>query len=115
MALADPQVLPGSPTINLDRVSSALGDFAESTGERELTVQHNKGNRIRHVVKLTLRKIAADPLLPAQNREFQQSVHVVIDQPLSGFTNDEVLANVTRFVNYLGTSGLLLKIIQGQS
>lgn len=115
MALADPQVLPGTPTIDMDRVSSALGAFASVDSIKELTVQHSSNTRGRHTVKLTTRKISADPLLPAQNREFQQSVHIVIDHPKSGFTAAEVLAAVVQFVDYLDDAALLADLIQGQA
>jgi hypothetical protein len=115
MALADPQVLPGTPTIDLDRISAALGAFASADSVKELRVDHSNGNRRRSVVKLTTRKIASDPLLPAQNREYQQSVHLVIDSPKSGFSNAEVLAAVEQFVNYLDDASLLADVIQGQA
>lgn len=116
MALADPQVLPTSPsTTGLARVSTTLGRFASADSTYELTVDHSRNSRQRHVVKLTQRKISTDPLLPAQNREYQQSVHVVIDHPLSGFTATEVSAFAELFVDYLGTSGLAAALVQGQA
>jgi hypothetical protein len=116
MALADPQSLPTTPTAtSLDRITTALGAFASADTTYELTVQHSRNSRTRHVVKLSQRKISADPLLPSQNREYTQSVHVVIDHPLSGFTASEVTSFVDVFVNYLKTAGLTAKIVQGQS
>lgn len=117
MALADPQSLPTTPSAtDLDRVSSALGKFASSDTTRELTIEHSRASRSRHVVKLTQRKIAADPLLPSQNREYQQSVHIVIDHPIQGFTAQEIVDHAALFVEYLDTTaGLLADIVQGQS
>lgn len=115
MALADPQVLPGTPTIDLNRISAALGVFASEDSVKELSISHSNGNRRRAVVKLTTRKISQDPLLPAQNREYQQSVHIVVDAPKSGFTNAEVVAAAEQFVDYLNTAGLLAKLVQGQA
>jgi len=117
MALADPQSLPTTPSAtDLDRVSTALGRFASADTTRELTVDHSRNSRVRHVVKLTQRKIASDPLLPSQNREYQQSVHIVIDHPIQGFTAQEVIDHAQLFVDYVdGTSGLIADIVQGQS
>lgn len=117
MALADPQSLPTTPSAtDLDRVSAVLGKFASADTTRELTVNHSRASRVRHVVKLTQRKIAADPLLPSQNREYQQSVHIVIDHPIQGFTAQEIVDHAALFVEYLdSTDGLLEDVVQGQS
>jgi hypothetical protein len=116
MALADPQSLPTTPAATpLDRISTALGSFASADTTYELSVQHSRNSRSRHVVKLTQRKISADPLLPTTNREYTQSVHVVIDHPLQGFTAAEVTSFSEIFVNYLDTAGLLADIVQGQA
>lgn len=116
MALADPQVLPATPTpINLDRITVALGEFANADTTYSLQVQHSRNSRARHVVKLTQRKISADPLLPTTNREYTQSVHVVIDHPLQGFSATEVENLGKLFVDYLDTAGLMAKLVQGQA
>lgn len=115
MALADPQVLPGTPTVSLARISANLGSFGSDDSTYELSVEHSRGNRARHLVKLTQRKISADPLLPSQNREYSQSVHWLVDHPKQGFSNTEVLALFTRAVAYAGTAGLGASIIQGQA
>lgn len=115
MALADPQVIPGTPTIPMARISATLGHFGNDDSTYELTVEHARNSRARHLVKLTQRKISADPLLPTQNREYSQSVHILIDHPKQGFSNTEVLALVTRAVAYYGTAGLMASVVQGQA
>lgn len=115
MALADPQVLPGTPTVSLARISATLGQFGSDDSTYTLSVDHSKNSRARHIVKLTQRKISADPLLPTQNREYSQSIHMVIDHPKQGFSNIEVVALATRFVAYVGTAGLTASIVQGQA
>jgi hypothetical protein len=115
MALLDPQVIPGTPELSLARISAALGNFGSDDSTYELTVQHSRNSRARHVVKLTQRKISADPLLPTQNREYTQSIHIVIDHPKQGFVNTEVNDLATRAIGYFGTAGLMADIIQGQA
>lgn len=115
MALADPQVLPTDPTTDLDRVSTVLGKFASADTNYELSVDHSNGSRVRHVVKLKNRKISADPLLPTQNRVYEQSVHVVIDHPTQGFSSAEVTALAELFVNFLDDLDLLAAVVQGQA
>lgn len=115
MALADPQSLPGTPVIPLARISASLGKFGSDDSVYEMSVDHSRNTRARHTVKLTQRKISADPLLPSQNREYAQSIHIVIDHPKQGFTNAEVVALATRFIAYIGTTGLTTSLVQGQA
>jgi len=115
MALADPQSLPGTPVVPLARISAALGRFGSDDSTYELTVDHSRNSRARHTVKLTQRKISADPLLPSQNREYSQSIHIVIDHPKQGFSNTEVVALATRFLAYAQTAGLTASLVQGQA
>jgi hypothetical protein len=116
MALADPQVLPTSPDpTDLDRVSAVLGRFASEDTKYQLSVDHSRGNRARHVVKLTQRKIATDPLLPSQNREYTQSVHIVIDHPIQGFSASEISELAQVFVDFLDDPALLSAVVQGQA
>lgn len=115
MALADPQVVSTTPSISLDRISSEMGKFGNSDLTYELAVLHSRKGRARHVLKLTQRKISADPLLPSQNREYSQSVHFLIDHPIQGFTATEVSTFAAVFVDYARTAGLIAKLVQGQS
>jgi hypothetical protein len=116
MALADPQSLPTTPAAtSLARIGAALGLFGSADLTYQLSVEHSTNSRSRHVVKLTQRKISADPLLPTQNREYTQSVHLVIDQPKSGFTAAETSALTEVFVNYMDDATLIGKLVQGQS
>jgi len=115
MALADPQVLPTNPATDLDRVSTALGRFASDDTKYELSVDHSRGNRLRHVVKLVNRKIATDPMLPSQNREYTQSVHIVIDHPIQGFSATEITDLAEVFTDFVSDPALLAAVVQGQA
>jgi hypothetical protein len=115
MALADPQSIPGSPVISLARISTSLGSFGSDDSTYELSIDHSRNSRARHIVKLTQRKISADPLLPSQNREYSQSVHMVIDHPKQGFSNTEVTALAVRFAAYVSVAGFNASLVQGQA
>lgn len=116
MALSDPLSLPTTPTAtDLNRISTVLGNFASSDTKYELRVDHSRGSRARHLVKLTSRKIATDPLLPTQNREYAQSVHLVIDHPLQGFSATEIKDLAQLFVDFVDNGTFLGAIVQGQA
>lgn len=118
MALSDPLSLPTTPTAtNLNRISTVLGNFASSDTKYELKVDHSRGSRARHLVKLTSRKIATDPLLPSQNREYAQSVHLVIDHPIQGFSATEIKDLAKLFADFISSNSgdFLGAIVQGQA
>ena len=97
--LADPQSIPfpTAGTKSLARQSVGPGAAAVySTDDQlqQLQVSHlqTKGGRTRRLVKVTFNKTAADPIIPAQNKQFSMSVSIVFDVPtLYGFTGAEVL------------------------
>jgi hypothetical protein len=92
---ADPQ----SVTINaiatsLPRVGSSapqrLGTFQSADGNVRLDVRQDMSqNRFRREVRLTQKKVAADPI-SAVNKEVSTSVLLVIDEPRWGFTDTEI-------------------------
>lgn len=107
MAFSDPQSVTVSGTaISLPRTSSgvAQGGFTASDGLTQLTVSHTYGKRYRRMLKLTQSKVSADPLIPSQNVRNSQTVYLVTDTPVNGFTVAESKALVDAFVAYLTAS-----------
>lgn len=108
MAYSDPQ----SVTINaistpLPRTSSGLhsGEFTSADGNVKLTVSHTgKGKRTRHLVRLDIAKVAADPLIAAQNLRYTMSVQLVTDVPLVGYTVTEQKNVVKALTDWLSAS-----------
>lgn len=93
MAFSDPQ----SITINgaassLLRTSSGdnTGAFTKDDGNIKLSVSHQYGKRTRRTIRLDHRKVAADPLVAAQNLNYSMSVYVVVDVPPVGYSPAEV-------------------------
>ena len=107
MAFADPQKIKVRATEDTcPRVDT--GDFASeylsSDGLVALKLSTANGRRKRHVARVDLSKIIASVLNPAQNEEASASAYLVIDRPLSGFTNGELKNLVEGLVTFLSAS-----------
>jgi len=90
--LADPQ----SITINAIGVSlpcvsrgANTSTYQSADGLTKLTISHNYGKRKRTLIRFDSTKTAADPLVSTVNNVYSESVQVVIDRPLAGFTTTE--------------------------
>jgi len=80
------QSMPRQGTGTPDRI----GTFATADGNFQFDIRQNKtANRFRREVRLTQKKIAADPI-SALNKEISTSVMIVVDEPRWGFTDTEL-------------------------
>jgi len=107
MSFADPQsVTINAVAVSLPRTSSGVnsGTFSSADGNTKLSVAHAYGKRTRRTIRLDVSKVAADPMLPAQNVKLSTSVYLVVDAPIAGFTNTELKQNVDAFVAQLTAS-----------
>lgn len=94
MAYSDPQ------TVTISAVAQTLartaqdpsGVFLSADGNYKLTSSHSYGKRTRRVIRLDVSKIAADPLISAQNIKYSMGLYTVFDLPPTGFTVAEALA-----------------------
>lgn len=120
MAYADPM----SVTINavaksLPRVYNPSGPstFKTSDDEFQVEVSHAKvkGRRERHLFRLSQRKIGADPLVPATNLESRASVHLVMDNPLTGFTDVELGYLIQGLLDFLTNAASKTRFIGGEA
>lgn len=107
MSFADPQTV----TINavaqtLPRVSSGVnaGSFQKDDATVKLSVSHQYAKRTRRTIRLDHNKIAPDPLISAQNIKYSAAVYLVIDQPVTGYTNAELKQVIDGFTAYLTAS-----------
>jgi hypothetical protein len=109
MAFTDPQ----SVTINavaqsLPRVSTNGGasEYQKEDGNVKLVISRTIGKRRRYMVRLDVRKIAADPLASANNREYTAAAYLVIDAPLNGigYSNVELKDAVLGLAAWLSAS-----------
>jgi hypothetical protein len=109
MAIADPQSITiNAIAISCPRVASPVptaGKFTANDGNTSLTYSDQYGaKRTRRSVRLDVQKIAADPLISAQNIRYSSSVTLVVDLPITGYTVAELKLAVDGFLAYLSAS-----------
>lgn len=107
MAYADPQsVTVNAVAQSMPRIASGSdgGSFATSDGLFRLSLVHSYGRRTRRSIRLTQKKISADPFIPERNVESSASVYVTVDHPINGFSNTELKQLVDGFAAYLTAS-----------
>jgi hypothetical protein len=105
--LADPQsVTINSVATSLPAVLRGLDTSAyqKDDGTVKLTIAHTYGKRTRRSVRLDHSKIAADPLISAQNIKYSMSAYLVIDVPVTGYTIAEAKYIVDALTAYLTAS-----------
>jgi hypothetical protein len=106
--LADPQsVTPtGGSAVSLPATGRAIDQsvYTSADGNTKLTIGHTYGNRKRFQVRLDFSKIAADPLISAQNIKYSMSAYLVMDVPITGFTVAEAMAQAGGLLAYLSAS-----------
>lgn len=107
MAYADPQsVTVSGSAVSLPRISSGTngGAFASADGAYRLSVSSTYGKRTRRSIRLSQKKLTADPFAPDRNVEASMSAYIVVDHPVNGFTVAEQKAVVDALVAYLTAS-----------
>jgi hypothetical protein len=105
--LADPQsVTYNSGSVSLPAVGRGVNtsSYQKDDGTMKLSISHAYGKRTRRTVRLDFSKIAADPLVSAQNIKYSMSAYLVIDQPVTGFTVAESKLVVDALTAYLTAS-----------
>jgi hypothetical protein len=105
MAFADPQTMN---SVSCPRTSTGInqGEFTSNDGLTKVTVSHQYGaKRTRRTLRYTDAKIAADPLISAQNIRYSMSAYIVVDTPTGGgYTVAQAKAIVDALVAYLAAS-----------
>ncbi len=115
---ADPQsVTVNAVAKSLPRVGSAqptkIGEFQTADGEFNFRVsQYATANRFRREVRLTQKKVAADPI-SAVNKEVSSSVVITVDEPRWGFSDTE-LGYLTSAIVAWFTAGNRDKLLGGE-
>lgn len=108
MAFSDPQKVKvdGTNEVELPRVST--GDFSStylsSDSAIKLGIATANGRRKRHLVRIDLSKVIASTINPSQNEEASASVYLVVDRPITGYTNEELRKAVEGLVGFLSAS-----------
>lgn len=107
MAFADPQSVTINAVANsLPRTGQGIsnGEFTKDDGNVQLQISHAYGKRTRRTIRLNHSKIAADPLISAQNIKYSMSAYLVVDIPVTGYTVAEAKQIVDGLTAYLTAS-----------
>lgn len=105
--LADPQsVTVNAVAVSLPRTKQdpAQNIYTSADGNTSMTTKQNvTASRFRREVRLSNRKIAADPI-SAVNKEIGLSVYLVIDEPRTGFSDAEIKYYIDALKAWLTTA-----------
>lgn len=106
MAFSDPQSVTISAVANsMPRTSQdPQGIFVKDDGNLKLTISHTTSNKTRRLIRLDHSKIAADPLISAQNIKYTMGCYLVVETPPTGYTVAEAKAILDGFLVYLTAS-----------
>jgi len=121
MAFPDPiTVTVNAIAKTLARISSAVnaGTFSKDDGNYVMNVSHQYGKgRTRHFARLTASKIAADPLISAQNIKYSMTSSIILDVPITGYSVAEQVLEVAGFCAWLTASSNanLTKLLGGEN
>ncbi len=118
--LTDPQSLTINAVAN-SLPATARGvntsNYTKDDGTVKLSIAHTYSKRTRRVVRVDFSKIAADPLVSAQNIKYSMSAYLVVDIPVTGFTVTETKYIVDALAAWLtASSGAnTTKVLGGES
>lgn len=121
MAFADPQsVTVDGTAVSLNRVFTGKpdGQFVSSDSAYKIElVSSNSKSRISRTARLYNTKTTADPLVGSVNVRVGDMVSLTINRPIDGYSDDEILKQVTGFIAWLqaGTNANLKKLIAGEN
>lgn len=118
LSFADPQsvtvnaVAQSLPNVVRDSFSAM---YRKDDGSVALKISHVEKARNRRVVRIDFEKVAADPFTPALNQKFTGSVYVVLDAPVTGYTNTELGYYITALADWLKAGTNAAKVLGGES
>lgn len=120
MAFSDPQTVTINAIANtLPRTGSGenTGSFSKDDGNVKMSVTHSYGKRTRRTIRLDHRKVAADPLVAAQNLNYSMSMYIVVDVPPFGYSPAEAKQVWDGFIANLAASSAVntTKFLGGES
>lgn len=100
----DPQSIKiGGTTISTPRVSTGQGEsqYLSADGLTRISIASVEKKRKRHVFRVDVSKITADPFISSTNVEVGMSVYLTVDRPKAGYTNEDALNVVKGLVEVL--------------
>jgi hypothetical protein len=120
LALSDPQSVTINAVANsLPRTSNVgtSSTYTKDDGTVILSIAHSNGKRNRRKAGVKHNKFTADPYIPTANQKVGMEVYLVIDTPISGYTNAEAKQVIDGFLAYLSASSgaTITKLLGGES
>lgn len=113
---ADPQTLTiatVATTMPRTQMAPTQNSYTTADGNTAFLVKQNITKaRFRREVRLSSKKIAADPI-SAVNKEIGASVYLVIDEPRAGFTDAEI-GNLVTALQAWATPANVLRVCGGE-
>lgn len=110
---------PTAGAVSLPRTSvgNNTASYQSSDGLVKVSASHAYGRRTRRTFRIDHSKIAADPLISAQNIKYSMSFYIVTDIPPTGYTLAQVLDVQQGFLTAIRASSdaLLQKYNGGES
>lgn len=111
MSFSDPITITiGGTGYTFNRVSSTdlKAVYQTADGTKAITVSHQRTGknltRVRTLFKFSEKRFSADPFVPAQNIQIEDSVHFVIDRPVTGFTQTDVVNQFAGLSTFLSAT-----------
>lgn len=92
--------------------------YRSANGLDELIISHSETRRNRRTVRLNRTIVTADPFIPANNVEVSYSAYLVIDEPVTGFTDAEITADLDTtdgLLWWLGSGTVMADLLAGES
>lgn len=110
-------VVVNTVTVPLAKVSmnGRASQYENADGSLKLTISHSNGNRNRSVVRLDRKKVGADALNPATNKQYIESTYLVTDSPLTGFTDDELRYDIVAIADLIKSTGWTARFLGQES
>lgn len=120
MAFADPQSITiDTVTTPLPRVmtNTGAGQFTSADGTVQIEVLPSTGKTKVRIARLRTTKITSDPLVTTTNIRVSDLISFNIVRPLDGYSDAEVVKQVTGFITWLtaSTNANLIKLVAGEN
>ena len=110
MAFSDPikVKVDGTNEVECPRVSTGefQSEYDSSDGAVKVKLATSNGRRKRHTARIDLSKVIASVVNPSQNEEVSTSAYLVVDRPLSGYTNEELRKLVEGLKTFLSEANI---------
>lgn len=120
MTMADPKTITistvGHDLVKIGSPTPYSSVYTDEDGNFKMTVSHRYGKRKSSLIRLDVRKVAADPLVNG-NVSLSDSISLIFDRPLTGFTVAELKLQFDALTAHFAATGWaeLSKFLAGEN